>query len=61
MKSFDQMADDFVQMHAERLAPQGLNEHSCGLLRLGYMSGLAVGFEICTKAWEPIEQEEKGL
>lgn len=63
MKSFDQMADDFVQLHAERLAPYLLTKRSCALLRCGYMAGLAVGIEICTDTFKSIvkDEEEKGL
>ena len=64
MKSFDQMADDFIQMHAERLwrQKQGLmTKHTCDALRFGYMAGLAVGIGICADTLGPIEKEKRGL
>ena len=59
MKSFDEMADDFVLQEARRELPNVLRAYEQGRLRMAYMAGLNAGIEFCADTIEPIE--EKGL
>ena len=59
MKSFDEMADDFVLQEVRRSLPYVLRKHELTYLRSGYMAGLNAGIEFCADTIEPIE--EKGL
>ena len=61
MKSFDQMADDFMAQVAKRLLPYVLRDYERSRLRMAYMTGLNAGIEFCADVFEPIAREEKGL
>ena len=61
MKSFDEMADDFVTEQTELALPYDLTKHQQRFLRLGYMWGLNAGIEFCADTVEPMAKEEKGL
>lgn len=55
MKSFDEMADDFVR----RELPNVLRVCEAGRLRMAYLEGLNAGIKFCADTIEPLE--EKGL
>lgn len=53
MKSFDEMADDFVTVTSENIRPTVLTDRDRKLLWIGYISGLGAGVEFCAYAIEP--------
>jgi len=53
VKSFDQMAEDFVVGQATIALPYVLTDEDRRFLRIGYMRGLSAGIEFCVDAFEP--------
>ncbi len=59
MKSFDEMADDFVAERAAAVLPYVLTDLERQCIETGYMRGVSVGIQSCVEKFETIE--EKGL
>lgn len=60
MKSFDEMADDFVDEFAKRLLPKIVSEGDRKVLWIGYMAGIAAGVAKCVDMALD-EKESRGL
>ena len=61
MKSFDEMAADFVAEQAAAVLPYVLTDLERQCIGMGYIRGVSVGIQSCTDALTPIVKEEKGL
>lgn len=59
MKSFDDMADDYVDTCAAAALPEVLTESELKLLSVGYLAGLAAGIEWSTDSMNAFLGEGK--
>lgn len=57
MKSFDQLADEYVEQRESHMLQPGqkLTDLDKLCLRTGYIDGIAAGIKFCTYAMDPTE------